>query len=177
MCREIPGNAVWFGGYEGAMCFLVPNGGTKRDVHPVGHAAAGAVGGMCYWLVPFPFDVAKSRIQTGTHGLPATTSPTIAAVLRSIHAQEGIAGLYRGCSLTMLRAAPTSATLFASYELTYRLLTGRPLLSDPLPAAASISAGAGEGTYRLDRTMSCRGHLGGAPAGLKHRPSLGRPFT
>jgi hypothetical protein len=66
----------------------VPRGGTKRDVHPAGHAAAGAVGGMCYWLVPFPFDVAKSRIQTGTHGLPPGVTPTVAAVLRTTYGHE-----------------------------------------------------------------------------------------
>jgi hypothetical protein len=177
MWREIPGNAVWFGGYEGAVCLLVPRGGTKRDVHPAGHAAAGAVGGMCYWLVPFPFDVAKSRIQTGTHGLPPGVAPTVAAVLRRIHAEEGPRGLYRGCALTMLRAAPTSATLFVAYELTYRLLSGRPLLGDaaPPPPPPAATASGGERPYRLDRTLSCRGHVVGAPIGLKPRPSVAPP--
>ncbi len=176
MCREIPGNAVWFGGYEGAICFLVPRGGTKRDVHPAGHAAAGAVGGMCYWLVPFPFDVAKSRIQTGTHGLPPGATPTVAAVLRRIHADEGARGLYRGCALTMLRAAPTSATLFFAYELTYRLLAGAPLLAPAAPPALPApAASGGERPYRLDRTLSCRGHVGSAPIGLKPRPSVALP--
>jgi hypothetical protein len=175
MWREIPGNAVWFGGYEGAICLLIPRGGTKRDVHPAGHAAAGAVGGMCYWLVPFPFDVAKSRIQTGTHGLPPGVAPTVGAVLRRIHAEEGPRGLYRGCALTMLRAAPTSATLFFAYELTYRLLTGRPLLADA-PAPPPLPAATVSGGYRLDRTLSCRGHVGSAPIpiGLKPRPSVAR---
>jgi ornithine carrier protein len=174
MCREIPGNAVWFGGYEGAVCFLVPRGGTKRDVHPAGHAAAGAVGGMCYWLVPFPFDVAKSRIQTGTHGLPPGVTPTVAAVLRSIYAEEGLAGLYRGCALTMLRAAPTSATLFAAYEITYRLLDSAPLFSGPA-VPVPVPADAVQRPYRLERSLSCRGHVGAAPGGLKHRPSIAPP--
>lgn len=169
MCREIPGNAVWFGGYEGAVYLLTPRGGTKRDVHPAGHAAAGAVGGMCYWLLPFPFDVAKSRIQTGTHGLPPGAAPTIAAVLRRVHAEEGLKGLYRGCALTMLRAAPTNATLFASYELTYRLLEGSPLLSGPPAPVPAAADAVGDRKYRLDRTLSCRGHVGGPPTGLKPR--------
>jgi hypothetical protein len=136
------------------------------------------VGGMCYWLVPFPFDVAKSRIQTSTHGLPPGVAPTVAAVLRRIHAEEGPRGLYRGCALTMLRAAPTSATLFFAYELTYRLLAGTPLLGEApaaLPVLPAPAASGGERAYRLDRTLSCRGHVGGAPVGLKPRPSVALP--
>jgi hypothetical protein len=44
---------------------LTPAGGQRSDISPVGLMMAGAAGGMCYWGVPFPFDVVKSKIQTG----------------------------------------------------------------------------------------------------------------
>jgi hypothetical protein len=44
---------------------LTPVGGQRSDISPVGLMMAGAAGGMCYWGVPFPFDVVKSKIQTG----------------------------------------------------------------------------------------------------------------
>eukprot|EP00960_Hanusia_phi_P063763 765564-Hanusia_phi.AAC.2 len=61
----VPGNAAWFGGYELGVYLLTPKGGSKSEVHPAGLAAAGALGGMSYWFFPFPFDVVKSKIQTG----------------------------------------------------------------------------------------------------------------
>eukprot|EP00286_Rhodomonas_abbreviata_P004022 CAMPEP_0181346650 /NCGR_PEP_ID=MMETSP1101-20121128/33443_1 /TAXON_ID=46948 /ORGANISM="Rhodomonas abbreviata, Strain Caron Lab Isolate" /LENGTH=207 /DNA_ID=CAMNT_0023458781 /DNA_START=189 /DNA_END=809 /DNA_ORIENTATION=- len=39
LCREVPGNAAWFGGYELGVYMLTPVGGRKEDVHPVGLAA------------------------------------------------------------------------------------------------------------------------------------------
>lgn len=128
MFREIPGNAAWFAGYELGIYLLTPQGKTKQHIHPVGLAAAGALGGMCYWSFPFPFDVVKSKIQTGTHGLPDGVRPTVANVLRHVYRTEGVVGLYRGLALTLLRAAPTNAVLFLSYELTFRLLAGQRIL-------------------------------------------------
>jgi len=42
----VPGNAAWFGGYELGILLQTPVGGSKEDVHPVGVAASGALGGM-----------------------------------------------------------------------------------------------------------------------------------
>jgi len=127
LCREVPGNAAWFGGYELGIRALTPTGGSKSDIHPAGLAASGALGGMCYWLMPFPFDVVKSKIQTGTHGLPAGVTANVPNVLKHVMATEGIKGLYRGCGLTVARAAPSNATLFVTYELMMRALRGQPL--------------------------------------------------
>lgn len=128
LCREVPGNAAWFGGYELGIFLLTPKGGSKEDIHPAGVAAAGALGGMSYWFFPFPFDVVKSKIQTGTHGLPASASVNVASVFKQTLKTEGIRGLYSGCGMTTARAAPSNAVLFMAYELTMRLLRGQPLL-------------------------------------------------
>ena len=128
LCREVPGNAAWFGGYELGVYLLTPAGGGKQDIHPMGLAAAGALGGMSYWFFPCPFDVAKSKIQTGTHGLPAGAAVNVVTVIQRVFQTEGIAGLYRGCALTTGRAAPSNAVLFCAYEMTMRLLRGQPVL-------------------------------------------------
>lgn len=128
LCREVPGNAAWFGGYELAVVALTPPGGQRSDVSPLGLMAAGACGGMSYWAVPFPFDVVKSKIQTGTHGMPAGSRVNVLTVLQHVFKTEGIKGLYRGCALTVGRAAPSNAVLFMVYELTIRLLNGDPLM-------------------------------------------------
>jgi len=128
LCREVPGNAAWFGGYELGVYLLTPKGGSKSEVHPAGLAAAGALGGMSYWFFPFPFDVVKSKIQTGTHGLPVGSKVNVITVLLHVLRSEGIVGLYRGCGLTVARAAPSNACLFVAYEMTMRLLRGQPML-------------------------------------------------
>jgi hypothetical protein len=128
LCREVPGNAAWFGGYELGVYLQTPKGGTKADLNPGQLAASGALGGMCYWFFPFPFDVVKSKIQTGTHGLAAGTSVNVPNVLQHVFRTEGIKGLYRGCGITVARAAPSNAILFVAYEMTMRALRGQALL-------------------------------------------------
>eukprot|EP00802_Teleaulax_amphioxeia_P013932 Tamp_13987.p1 GENE.Tamp_13987~~Tamp_13987.p1 ORF type:complete len:238 (-),score=18.57 Tamp_13987:683-1396(-) len=128
LCREVPGNAVWFGGYELGIYLQTPKTGTKADIHPVGLAASGALGGMCYWFFPFPFDVVKSKIQTGTHGLAPGVAVNVVSVLKHTFKTEGMRGLYSGCAITVGRAAPSNAVLFTAYEMTMRLLRGQPLL-------------------------------------------------
>jgi hypothetical protein len=44
LCREVPGNAAWFGGYEMGIYLQTPKTGTKADIHPIGLAGAGALG-------------------------------------------------------------------------------------------------------------------------------------
>jgi len=128
LCREVPGNAAWFGGYELGIYLQTPVGGSKEDVHPVGVAAAGALGGMSYWFFPFPFDVVKSKIQTGTHGLAEGIKVNVMSVMKHTFKTEGIRGLYSGCGMTVARAAPSNAVLFTAYEMTMRVLRGQPML-------------------------------------------------
>ena len=39
--REIPGNFVWYGLYEGVCAAMIPVGGTKKDLSPVVHLLGG----------------------------------------------------------------------------------------------------------------------------------------
>ena len=72
--------------------------------------------------MPFPADVVKSRIVSGAHGLPPTVPPTVLTVARHIYATAGVRGFYRGCGVTVCRAAPGNAILFLTYEHVHRLL-------------------------------------------------------
>lgn len=42
--------------------------------------------------------------------------PTFAASGRALWEQQGLKGMYRGCGITVVRAAPSSAFIFAAYE-------------------------------------------------------------
>ena len=47
----------------------------------------------------------------------------MAAQLRGIYAEEGVAGLWRGNATQMLKMAPACAIMISSYELGKKLLT------------------------------------------------------
>lgn len=94
---------------------------------------AGACAGVSYILGFFPADTIKSRMQTETtvvlsSGNTMTTDAislghnragrrtTFWASGVSLWRQQGVRGLYRGCGITVARAAPSSALIFAIYE-------------------------------------------------------------
>lgn len=43
LCREVPGNMAWFGGYELGLYMQIPKGGSRSDVNPLGLMAAGDI--------------------------------------------------------------------------------------------------------------------------------------
>eukprot|EP00301_Raphidiophrys_heterophryoidea_P024967 c8260_g1_i1.p1 GENE.c8260_g1_i1~~c8260_g1_i1.p1 ORF type:complete len:300 (-),score=90.16 c8260_g1_i1:516-1415(-) len=118
LMREVPGNFAWFGVYETACGVLKPAGGSKEDMTPLGHMAAGACAGMSYWTAFFPADVVKSRMQTDPHW----NGQSFARVFSHVFRTEGLRGLYAGWGITVARAAPSHAVIFATYELVSKLL-------------------------------------------------------
>ena len=94
---------------------------------------AGACAGVSYILGFFPADTIKSRMQTETSAVQSSITTTTVAVADSknngagkrttfwasgvsLWRQQGVRGLYRGCGITVARAAPSSAFIFAIYE-------------------------------------------------------------
>lgn len=142
--RESLGTACWFTTYETCVRALAP--GTQRDAVPTAVVlASGAASGMVLNAVPYPFDTAKSVLQTLAPAVPprgATAGATAGAAgsgalgasrprmgpprglldaLRVIVAAEGVAGLYRGLTPALLRAIPTNAAVFLAYETLCKL--------------------------------------------------------
>lgn len=78
---------------------------------------AGGLAGMANWLVALPIDTIKSRIQAQA---PATDAhwrpPSVLSMGRTILAQEGLKGLYRGVGPALLRAFPANAACFGGME-------------------------------------------------------------
>ncbi|KND03407.1 uncharacterized protein SPPG_00893 [Spizellomyces punctatus DAOM BR117] len=119
--REAGGGAAWFGAYEVMVKYFInrstnPAVKTKEDLSPWHIMGAGAVAGMAYNATLFPADCVKSRQQT------AEGSASFVGVARSLYKAEGFRGFYRGFGITVARSAPTSALIFATYELMSRHL-------------------------------------------------------
>ena len=63
IAREMPGYFFFFGGYEATRELLAKPGQSRDEIGWQKTMVAGAVGGTILWLVIFPADVVKSRIQ------------------------------------------------------------------------------------------------------------------
>lgn len=119
LIRETGGSAAWFGSYEGvSMLFRQHDLSTKQEALPFWQQlVAGASAGVCYNFLFYPADTIKSRMQTEEVGpIPGVKRRTFWAVGKVLWQQQGLAGMYRGCGITVGRAAPSSAFIFAIYE-------------------------------------------------------------
>lgn len=95
---------------------LVKEGQTKEDLGLLQTMLAGAVGGLVFWTLTYPVDVAKSRIQVNNQ------SENFIVVGIQIMKKEGFKALYHGLTPTLVRTIPATATLFVAYEYTKRFL-------------------------------------------------------
>ncbi|KAF7995134.1 hypothetical protein HCN44_004606 [Aphidius gifuensis] len=114
--REMPGYFFFFGAYEGTRELLANPGQNRDDISWQKTMVAGGVGGTVLWLVIFPADVVKSRIQVQNIKEPALV------VMKDIFKKEGISAFYNGLKPTLIRTIPATATLFLTYEYTKKYL-------------------------------------------------------
>ena len=112
--RETGGSAAWFGTYEYVSSFLKRYRGTS-NVPAQDLMLAGASAGMAYNLVLFPADSVKSRMQTDAIA-DVSGARGFWDVGKEMWKYGGVRAFYRGCLITVLRAAPASAVIFWTYE-------------------------------------------------------------
>jgi len=118
LIRETGGSSAWFGSYEGMKVFFRKYGtGKAEESLPFGEQMiAGAIAGMSYNFIFYPADTIKSRMQTEDVKGMTGGGRTFGAVGSALWKQHGLRGLYRGCGITVARAAPSSAFIFTIYE-------------------------------------------------------------
>ena len=120
LIRETGGSAAWFGSYEGVkMLFLRSDASVSHssEVKVWQQMCAGAVAGMSYNFVFYPADTIKSRMQTSTAEVMAgRRKMTFLRTGGELWREQGLKGFYRGCGITVFRAAPSSAIIFSIYE-------------------------------------------------------------
>jgi mitochondrial ornithine carrier protein len=120
LIRETGGSAAWFGSYESMKVLFRKSSKSvsSTDELPVWQKlSAGALAGMSYNFLFYPADTVKSRMQTeDVSQMTKNGQRSFWAVGRDLWASQGIRGLYRGCGITVGRAAPSSAFIFTVYE-------------------------------------------------------------
>ncbi|KAG6429199.1 hypothetical protein SASPL_107244 [Salvia splendens] len=111
------------------------------------NAGAGAAAGAIAATFVCPLDVIKTRLQV--HGLPRLANANIRGSviiqsLEQIFQKEGLRGMYRGLSPTMLAMFPNWAVYFTIYEQLKSLL-GSDDVNQQLSVGASMAAASGAG--------------------------------
>lgn len=127
LIREAGGCAAWFGFKETTSKFFLQQNLKKarseaeRDsmlAEPLPlwqQALAGASAGVSYNFLFFPADTVKSRMQTSPSG-GAGVRRTFGAEVAALWRQAGLTGFYRGCGITCVRSAPSSAFIFMVFD-------------------------------------------------------------
>jgi solute carrier family 25 carnitine/acylcarnitine transporter 20/29 len=131
--REVPAFGLYFASYDYLkdivhtyfdQQFRQSNGGDMIQPFIPTHAqtiAASALAGGCAgcwtWLIVYPVDIIKTRIQTSPLNAPSHDLG-FWRVGSSLVAKYGWKYLFRGLSVTMIRAFPVNATIFPVYEYT-----------------------------------------------------------
>ena len=133
LIREAGGCAAWFGSKETSSTLFreynIRAAKAKPDTTPETlkalatdplplwqQAMAGATAGMSYNFLFFPADTIKSRMQTAPLGHASAPRRSFWEEARVLYKQAGIRGMYRGCGITVVRSAPSSAFIFMVFD-------------------------------------------------------------
>ncbi|KAI4504463.1 hypothetical protein M0802_000013 [Mischocyttarus mexicanus] len=107
--REAPSFGTYFLTYE----FLTQS---KEPISTTRMLLAGGLAGTASWVVSYPLDVIKSRIQAENNN---RYNGALDCYRKSV-SSEGYSCLYRGLNSTIIRAFPTNAMTFAVVTWTFR---------------------------------------------------------
>jgi len=125
LAREIPAYAGFYAAFETAKRrFQKSLGTTNLPVWAL--VASGSCGGVAYWLSCYPLDVIKSRVQLSKDA--PRGFDYIANEFRAIVRTQGVVGLFRGLTPSLLRSIPAAGATFAAFELTRDFLEQRTSL-------------------------------------------------
>eukprot|EP00584_Thalassiosira_punctigera_P017968 CAMPEP_0172566908 /NCGR_PEP_ID=MMETSP1067-20121228/113744_1 /TAXON_ID=265564 ORGANISM="Thalassiosira punctigera, Strain Tpunct2005C2" /NCGR_SAMPLE_ID=MMETSP1067 /ASSEMBLY_ACC=CAM_ASM_000444 /LENGTH=443 /DNA_ID=CAMNT_0013358137 /DNA_START=93 /DNA_END=1424 /DNA_ORIENTATION=+ len=122
--RETPAFGMYFATYDAIKSkveSLLDESGDERYHHIPSHARtwaasalAGGISGALTWAIIYPFDVIKTRIQTGP--LERELRRGMWTVARDIVEEHGWRHMFRGLGVTLARAFPVNAIIFPVYE-------------------------------------------------------------
>jgi solute carrier family 25 carnitine/acylcarnitine transporter 20/29 len=122
--RNVPAVSWYFGAYEWARMRLCAPGETINTLPTYKVLAAGALGGLMYWVTVYPIDVVKSAIQCDAPNKSERRFKSTIDAFRQLAREGGLKRFFVGISPCLLRAAPANAVCFMLYQKTVELLGG-----------------------------------------------------
>ncbi|KAI8985634.1 mitochondrial carrier [Trametes punicea] len=84
---------------------------------------AGAMAGIAGWVVTFPFDVVKTRIQSTSAAAPNNPYRSTWSTIVASHRAEGLRVFFRGLAPTLVRAIPVNMVTFTTFEAVVHLFS------------------------------------------------------
>eukprot|EP01111_Echinosteliopsis_oligospora_P004549 TRINITY_DN1754_c0_g2_i2.p2 TRINITY_DN1754_c0_g2~~TRINITY_DN1754_c0_g2_i2.p2 ORF type:complete len:426 (+),score=104.27 TRINITY_DN1754_c0_g2_i2:1351-2628(+) len=157
--RIAPYSAIQFMSYEKYkrlfMDMNAENSRQKGNISYSGHLSAvqnlvaGGLAGVTSLLCTYPLDLVRSRLTIQT---TASKYTGITDTFKTVVAEEGARGLYKGMFTSILGVAPYVAINFTTYEtLKRRFMTGHtPGVMESLAYGAAAGATAQTFTYPID---------------------------
>ena len=89
-------------------------------------ATAGLMAGVVSKIVTFPLDTLRKRMQVRGSAKSLYQGPVydtgLADTFQGILRNEGVRGLYRGCLIATIKAAPSAAITLWTYEKSMKLI-------------------------------------------------------
>ncbi|KAF9809192.1 hypothetical protein IEO21_07492 [Rhodonia placenta] len=114
------GYGPYFAAYEATIRFWPrPAGVTDRTVSTAPWYAllcAGAMAGVAGWIVTFPFDVVKTRVQSTFATTPHDPYRSTLSTIVHSYRNEGLRVFFRGLSPTLIRSIPVNMVTFTTFE-------------------------------------------------------------
>ncbi|QLL32825.1 hypothetical protein HG536_0D03470 [Torulaspora globosa] len=118
LARDGPGSALYFASYEVCKKMLNKRSQSGDEINIANVCISGGVAGMSMWLVVFPIDTIKTKLQASSsqHG------QSMIDATREIYATRGgIRGFFPGLGPALMRSFPANAATFLGVELTHSL--------------------------------------------------------
>lgn len=110
------GYGAYFAAYEATLRYWprahsapLDAGGSKLENHSLAALlTAGGAAGVAGWIVTFPFDVVKTRMQTTAAGAPNNPYRTMWSTIVASYRAEGLGVFFRGLAPTLIRCVSRS---------------------------------------------------------------------
>lgn len=123
--RETPSFGLYFASYKELCGIMSPQFRETGEAGALTVLTVGGTAGVLSWVLTYPIDVIKSRIQADISG---KYSGIIDCTMKSYHA-EGWHVFFQGINTTIIRAFPTNAATFGAVALFSRLVFGNDCTS------------------------------------------------
>lgn len=114
LARDGPGSAAYFATYEYLKKKLTPADSSELSLPAI--MTAGGFAGVAMWVLVFPVDTVKSRLQSSNEKVG------IGRVFKDVYRSGGIKAFFPGLAPAMARSFPANAATFLGYELAMKAM-------------------------------------------------------
>ena len=118
--REVFGDAAYFYVYQMLPRYLFGGNENTEDRSLFHIMLSGGFAGIAYWTIIYPVDTIKSRLQADSIFKPKFKN-AFDCFSKTVE-ESGVAQLYKGYLLCILRAFPINVALILGFELTMKLI-------------------------------------------------------